>query len=333
MRMGGEMKALAFANNDIAVIAWTLDKKLDDCLGFAVYRIDVHANKETPLPAMARFGDTASEAQETTEQAPVQKFWWKDLYAARETLYRYKIVAMGGKPGALEPLSGIDPLITNAIVLTPKRGSFEAYFNRGIVASQAVTRALGTPSVARLMRHIADPKDELRQRLAAQLFDGVTALLDRSDQNGGEVRVALYELNDPLGLEMRLQAADHGNPRSRAVVLGNEREGGGKGKEAVADADAKNRQALKAAGVPVADRILPNGHIPHNKFLVQKQGGQPVAALTGSTNWTMNALAAQTNNALIINNRDIAALYHAYWDQLEKDTADGVAGAGYQSQG
>ena len=85
--MGGEMKALAFANNDIAVIAWTLDKKLDDCLGFAVYRIDVHANKATPLPAMARFEDTASEAQETTEQAPVQKFWWKDLYAARETLF------------------------------------------------------------------------------------------------------------------------------------------------------------------------------------------------------------------------------------------------------
>jgi hypothetical protein len=68
------MKALAFANNDIAVIAWTLDKKLDDCLGFAVYRIGVHASKETALPAMARFEATAADAQATTEQAPVQKF-------------------------------------------------------------------------------------------------------------------------------------------------------------------------------------------------------------------------------------------------------------------
>lgn len=122
------MKALAFANNDIAVIAWTLDKKLGGCLGFAVYRLDVHAGTATPLLAMARFEATAGDAQETTEQAPVQKFWWKDLYAARETLYRYKIVPMGGKPGALRPLDGIDPLLTNAIALTPKRGSFEAYF-------------------------------------------------------------------------------------------------------------------------------------------------------------------------------------------------------------
>ncbi|MGO9486189.1 MAG: phospholipase D-like domain-containing protein [Rhodomicrobium sp.] len=326
------MKALAFANNDIAVIAWTLDKKLDGCLGFAVYRIDVHAGKETALPAMARFKETEADAQETTAQAPVQKFWWKDLYAARETLYRYKIVAMGGKPGALEPLKDAVPLVTNAIVLTPKRGSFEAYFNRGIVASQAVTRALGTPSVARLLRHIANPKDPLRKRLTGQLFDGLTALLDRADQDDGEVRAALYELNDPLGLEVRLQAADHGKPRSRAVVLGNEREEGGEAKAAVDDADAKNRQALKAAGVPVDDRILPEGHIPHNKFLIQKENNQPVAALTGSTNWTMNALAAQTNNALIVNNAEIAALYQAYWDQLEKDTANGQAGNGYQGQ-
>ena len=325
------MKALAFTNNDIAVIAWILDRKLDGCLGFAVYRLDVHAGTETPLPAMARFEATAADAQATTAQAPVQKFWWKDLYAARETLYRYKIQALGGKPGALVPLKGVEPLLTNTVVLTPKRGSFEVYFNRGIVASQAVARALGTPSAARLMRHIADPDDALRRQLTGQLFEGLTALLDRADKEDGEIRAALYELNDPRGLEVRLQAKDRGSPRSRAVVLGNELDAGGTGKTAVADVDAINRQALKDAGVAVADRILPDEHIPHNKFLIQKQGGEPVSVLTGSTNWTMNALAAQTNNALIVNGADVAALYQAYWDQLEKDTASGQAGSGYQS--
>jgi phosphatidylserine/phosphatidylglycerophosphate/cardiolipin synthase-like enzyme len=326
------MKALAFANNDIAVIAWTADRKLDGCLGFAVYRVDMHAGTETALPAMARFEATAADAQATTAAAPVQKFWWKDLYAARETPYRYRIVAMGGKPGALEPLEGIEPLLTNTVVLTPKRGPFEAYFNRGIVASQAVARALGTPSAARLMRHIANPDDALRKQLTGQLFEGLTALLDRADKEDGEIRAALYELNDPEGLEVRLQAKDRGKPRSRAVVLGNELDGGGKGKAAVPDVDAKNRQALKDAGVAVADRILPDEHIPHNKFLIGKRNGAPVAVLTGSTNWTMNALAAQTNNALIVNNADVAALYQAYWDQLEKDTASGRAGSGYQTQ-
>ena len=49
------MKAVAFANNDIAVVAWTFGGKLPKCLGFAVYRIDVRAGTETCLPAMATF--------------------------------------------------------------------------------------------------------------------------------------------------------------------------------------------------------------------------------------------------------------------------------------
>ena len=40
------MKALAFANNDMAVVAWTFGGKLANCLGFAVYRIDVRAGTE-----------------------------------------------------------------------------------------------------------------------------------------------------------------------------------------------------------------------------------------------------------------------------------------------
>lgn len=41
------MKAIAFSNNDIAVIAWTLGGKLNGCLGFAISRIDVQADTET----------------------------------------------------------------------------------------------------------------------------------------------------------------------------------------------------------------------------------------------------------------------------------------------
>ena len=44
------MKAVAFANNDIAVVAWTFGGKLPNCLGFAIYRVDVRAGTETCLP-------------------------------------------------------------------------------------------------------------------------------------------------------------------------------------------------------------------------------------------------------------------------------------------
>ena len=78
--------------------------------------------------------------------------------------------------------------------------------------------------------------------------------------------------------------------------------------------------------MPVTDRILPSGHIPHNKFLVLKQANKPVAVLTGSTNWTMNGLAAQTNNALLIASPAVAAHYSAYWDELERDTGSAQRG-------
>ena len=321
-------KALAFSNNDIAVFAWSYEQKLKDCLGFAVFRGDVHAGTWEPLPALARFEATASDANETTEQAPVQKYWWKDLGARRGGMFRYRIVPMGGTPGALRPLAGVDPLVTNPVAVTPDRGLFKAYFNRGILATQMVAHALGTPSVDRLMRHIADPKDSLRQALEGQLADALTELLDQVDDTNGEIRAALYELNDPQGLEVRLQASDRGSPAARAVVLGNEREAANRqtGEPATDDKYSEDRANLKAAGVPVTDRILPSGHIPHNKFLVLKQANKPVAVLTGSTNWTMNGLAAQTNNALLIASPAVAAHYSAYWDELERDTGSAQRG-------
>ena len=160
-------KALAFSNNDIAVFAWTFEQKLPGCLGFAVFRGDVHAGTWEPLPALARFAATSADPKETTEQAPVQKYWWKDLGARRGGMFRYKIVPMGGTPGALRPLDGVDPLLTNPVAITPDRGMFKAYFNRGILATQMVAHTLGTPSVDRLMRDVGTPRTAFARRLRA----------------------------------------------------------------------------------------------------------------------------------------------------------------------
>jgi hypothetical protein len=309
--------AVAFSNNDIAVVAWTFDRHLDGCLGFAVHQIDVdNNNKETILPAMARFaGQTGSGL--TTAQAPIQKFWWKDLYARRGGTYEYFIVPMGGTPGrALKPLADVEPLRSNRVTLTPNRPPFEVYFNRGIVARQALAHELGDhPRVDALTPHIQNPNDQIRIDLMGQLQEGVTSLLSRADKNGGAIHAALYELNDPQGLEKKLQA----NAKSRNVILGNEQ--GPKSD----DADADNRRALKDAGANVIDRILGKGDIPHNKFMVLSENDQPTAVLSGSTNWTSTGLCTQSNNALIIESKDVAQRYLDYWNALKADTeaADG----------
>lgn len=327
------MPALAFANNDIALIAWTFDKRLPNCLGFAVYQRDLATDIEIALPALARFASQDVDTHFTTEQAPIQKFWWKDLYAHRGHSYRYRIVAMGGTPGQLKPLEGVAELTSNDVTLTPDRPPFKAYFNRGIVASQSVIHALGGKADINVLKgHITNAADTLRARLMGQIYEGVTSLLDRADASKGRINAALYELDDPKGLEVRLQAADKGNPASRTVILGNEWIHDDATGQDIEDADANNRAALKKAGVPVIDRIVQKGRIPHNKFMVLTQAGEPTAVLTGSTNWTSSGLCTQTNNALVIESHLVAQRYIDYWGELKKDI-DQAAGNQKELQG
>ena len=102
--------AISFADNDVTVTAWSYGKKPEGCMGFSIYRID-NKGKETPLPSHAVFkGDTIRRGQ-TTEEYPIQKFYWKDPYArliAEKTgnrKFRYKIVPLEGKPHALKPMT------------------------------------------------------------------------------------------------------------------------------------------------------------------------------------------------------------------------------------
>jgi hypothetical protein len=69
----------------------------------------------------------------------------------------------------------------------------------------------------------------------------------------------------------------------------------------------------------VIDRILGKGDIPHNKFLVLTENNTPTAVLSGSTNWTSTGLCTQTNNALVIESKDVAQRYLDYWNALKAD--------------
>jgi len=309
------MKALAFANNDIAIIAWTFGGKLPSCLGFAVYRIDVRAGTETCLPAMATFSGQQATPGRTTADDPVQKFFWKDVYAKRGGTYKYKVVPMTGAPGSLQPMP-YGPLISNQVQLSPRYGSLSAYFNRGILATQATAHVLtdGSPAgsmVDELKARIIQPGDPLRLDLAGQMIEALTALSDEA-ANGGEVLCALYEFQDPELIDHLAKLKDKAN-----VILSN-MPGATDGVK-TNDTYAGQRQRIRASGANVIDRFMPSGHIGHNKFQVLDNNG-PQAVLFGSTNWTSNALCAQTNNALLARSPGVAAAYMDYWNRLRADT-------------
>src|ERR1700722_6818636 len=140
--------AVAFANNDVSTIAWSFGKRPDGCMGFALYRIDVQG-KETPLPSHAVFRGYEIKSGQTSAEFPIQKFYWKDPYArlvGEQTgsfKFRYKIVPLEGKPGSLEPMTSLPILTTNEVELTAKcSASLSATFNRGLISTQHVAKAL-----------------------------------------------------------------------------------------------------------------------------------------------------------------------------------------------
>ncbi len=317
------MKAVAFSNNDIAVVAWTFDGKLNGCLGFAVYRINVLAGTETCLPAMATFQNQSATAGRTTADDPVQKFFWKDVYANRGGTYKYKIVPLGGTPGSLQPMP-YGPLISNQIQLTPHYGALSAYFNRGILATQATAKAIdatpgGGQMADKLTPHIYKVGDKLRDDLAGQMIEALTTLPDEALQNRDELHCAFYEFDDP-------EVIAHLDPLKGSLNLilsnmpGTIAQPSSKQKIKTNDTYSTQRTAIKAAGANVHDRFMASNHIGHNKFQVLVQKGVPTAALFGSTNVTAHGLCAQTNNTIIARSAGVAAAYDAYWNGLLKDT-------------
>lgn len=305
-------KAVAFANNDTVFLSWVYDQKIPDCLGFAVYRRDA-TGQRTALPAWVGFkgGSNPNWQHKDTTVWPVQKFGWRDFAAARGETYSYDIVPMTGTQDALAPLTA-KTLTTETVTLTPTRGSVSTYFTNGILATQALTHVVtpgpsGAPNPTVLQGHIQKQGDPLRLKLAGQVLQGLTALLDRAAKTGGACYFALYELADQELISRLVDAKAYIH-----IILAN-----------TGTDDAENKPArmtLHNAGVDITDRMVANGHIAHNKFcLYVDAGGKPRAVLTGSTNWTSTGMCTQSNNALIIENDDLAQDYYEYWLRLKAD--------------
>lgn len=309
------MPAVAISNNDVAFLAWKPKKKIDGCLGFAVYRTD-SKGEETPLPAWVGFQGEQNPtwAARTTESWPVQKLTWRDLTAKRGETYTYRIVPLKGKPGQLAP-DAASQLVTNAVTITANRGSASAYFNRGILSTQSLVHQVpkgphGIPNYLRLKNRIDQPGDPLRNRLSGELREAMLELFARAKREHGHLYLALYELTDP-----ELEQALIDGKSFVHVVLSNTGADDGENQPA--------RQALHEAGVDVTDRFVGSEHIGHNKFAVYvDRHGKAAAVWTGSTNWTDTGLCAQSNNGLWIESADLAALYLDYWQRLKDDGGD-----------
>ena len=319
-----------FSNGDHVCLGWRPadpDPKtwtpIAGCRGFAVRRKRTRGGIPVESWLHNRIGFVEHQAPPPANDAwrwPLQRYmWWDyDLEPGDEVSYCVAPV-LSGVSGLIEPnLTGAT--WTPPLTLGPAAGdNISAWFNRGVIATQWVERALeakgGAPRTT-LLDAVSTPGDPLREALAGHLKP---ALLDLLQSAPGEVYSALYELNDPEVIAA-LKAL---GPKCH-LILGNGAFDKSKSKP---DENAEVRQDLHdTSQIDLHDRMVATGHFAHNKFIVFcDAAGSPQKVWTGSTNLTVTGLCTQVNNGILIENADIAADFKAAWDRLL------AAGNGYDA--
>jgi hypothetical protein len=133
------MNAKAYADNDAVIILWNYDRKINNCLGFCLERIDMSGNSVHILPAWVGFEgeDHKDRGIKDTGIWPIQRYKWIDLTAQWDKNYKYRVSPMVGMPGKLSRTTDT-PLIleTNEISLSAPVKKYNAFFNRGILSTQ-----------------------------------------------------------------------------------------------------------------------------------------------------------------------------------------------------
>jgi PLD-like domain len=292
-----------FVNSDDVFIAWRSPKPIDDCIGFELRRkrngkLDVVRNRISfsggePDPATA----------ESSATSPFRRFTWTDHEAKTGNKVAYQVVPViqpdGGEAADEAQASAFSPEIELSGEVD---GTFECYFNRGLVISQFMSRQLKGDFSGKALKAFkqglnAATESKIRLFLGGDLRTRLMDLLDETKKNKGHVFAALFELSDEV-LISKLTALG-----TRAhVVLSN-----GAHKSRDDDENADSRETLEGAECEVHDRMLPSGVLGHNKFMVVCDAKQiPQAPWTGSTNWSPTGLCTQINNGILIHDTGVA---------------------------
>ena len=333
------VKLKVYANEDDALLLWSIPKPISKCRGFAIQRrikrkgekqsedflINRTGFENEKVKAKPKAGQKAVTKPST--EWPFQRFSWTDHDAQTGDTVSYQVIPI------LRNASGkLESLESNASAWSPERilgttaGKFKPFFNRGFVMAQFMARFLEERklSLAQFKKTIKDKDDKtIRQFLSGDLRKALLEQLQTALDEGGEVFAALFELSDDelIGALGKLKTKAN-------VVLANGSVQKAKG-ETSAEArlrdenEAARKELLKnGVGVHVEEknRFISPGALGHNKFLVRtNKKGKPVVAWTGSTNWAPTGLCTQVNNGLLIEDTNVAKVYLDQWHALRKE--------------
>ena len=324
----------AIANCDDAVVSWKIDKPIPDCFGFAILREKREPGgvKRATLYNRTGFAKDQPKPNETRPSTvwPFQRFSWADHSVGTGDDVRYRVSPMVRANGQLEQRIDLRSPWTPWLVLSGDAGQkTSAFFNRGLVISQFMARyledlrveqglATRKQALAAFKKSLDQHDLPIRAFLGGVLRERMLELLATAKTRKQHVFGALYELEDEELVAALAKLGSRGH-----LVLANGSIQKRKGEDLAAarkrDQNKKARAVLKKAGLELHGRFVSPGALGHNKFLVIcDPRKEPVAAWTGSTNWTKTGLCTQINNGLLVEHRDFARVYLEQWERLHK---------------
>jgi phosphatidylserine/phosphatidylglycerophosphate/cardiolipin synthase-like enzyme len=284
------------------------EARQNELMGFAIYRTNLQSGAGDWIYGQKNFPGAISPnpgAKYSTRLAPVQSFSWGDYTPRPGVRYRYRVLALGGAPGALTELAFVEAEI-DCPTTTPSGHAIN--FNRGAVAAQEYARRFNNQhpeSVA---------NGEALTWLTRGLLESALAFVRRATGAGMSLHVAIYEARYPPILNELKVARDRGVD---VHVVFDAKDNASGDDEAFPREE--NLSHLDDAGLLASgctQRTANPSYIAHNKFIVLSNNGVAQAVWTGSTNWSLNGFMGQLNAAHVVDSASLAAKYLDYWNLL-----------------
>jgi len=282
-------------------------------LGFAIEREDHTERERYWLKGFRTFEETEPDPQPgglySTLEHPIQSFLWGDYTAKPNHKYTFRIRPIRGRPKNLEYGTDVTVQIRTEDV---DIGEHAIFFNRGAIASQAYARKFQnrTPDSE-------DLDDKATIWLSRGLMEGALEFINRAKSSRYALCASVYEFSYIPFLEAFKKAAAAGADVKIIYEAGSEKKDG---KIIPTSTTKANKLAIKKVGIQnLAIPRKKRKNIPHNKFIVLLERNTPIEVWTGSTNFTSSGFLGQSNVGHVIRNKEIAKMYHEYWQQLAQD--------------
>ena len=136
-RTEGDLHVQAIAGSHVVIFGFDWPAARASALqGFALHRTDHGTGRADWLDSQKRYlstdPGTATGAQVSTRNHPLQTFQWADYTVRPDADYTYRAVALGGTPSTLEPLAEASVAVRT---VTRTASGHAVHFDRGALGT------------------------------------------------------------------------------------------------------------------------------------------------------------------------------------------------------